>query len=65
MSNQFYIVYPEQRTVSAETIVVWYNDAVASNEIDGDVIDAFSREDATLAALAMEDAGLITLGHAL
>ena len=66
MSEQFYIVYPDRTMVSAEKIVGWYNDAVFNKEIDGDSIGGiFTPEDVRMAALALEDVGHITLGHAL
>ena len=51
------IIWPEERWVSIEQILSWHRDAVANNEVDGDA----DERDVRVAALALEDAGLITL----
>lgn len=52
----YYLVYPEYRAVSAAKIVGWYEDSLA----DGDVEPGRITTDSM--ALALQDAGLITLG---
>jgi hypothetical protein len=54
----FTLLYPERRTVSPETILTWYRDAVANGELE-DMGDAVPAE----AAFYLHDAGLITLAN--
>ena len=53
------ILYPEVKEVTAEQIIGWYQDAVENGEVTGTLND--ERIDVETAALALEDAGLITL----
>jgi len=53
------IIYPEKREVKNSQILGWYNDAVENGEVKGTVND--ERIDVETAALALEDAGIITL----
>lgn len=57
----FRIIYPEDRVIGNNTIGSWYKDAVSNGEID---LERFERGETNprLQALALEDAGLITLG---
>lgn len=54
-----FIIWPERRWVSRETIATWYADAVANQE----VAPPFAPDHDTAAqAAALDDAGKITLG---
>jgi hypothetical protein len=55
-----YIVWPEKRYVTDEQINVWYEDAVANDEIDAPYLDAKTPE---AKAEALEDAGLLSIGR--
>lgn len=53
----FQILWPDRRRVSAAQINTWYDDAVANGEIEALSGDATDRD----RALALDDAGLVTL----
>ena len=36
---EYYIVYPDERWVSEDTIRMWYDDAVSNDECDSGYID--------------------------
>lgn len=59
MSETYHILYPENRIVSAEQIVIWYQDAVQDCEVEAVEGEPTARE----CALALDDAGLISLGR--
>ncbi len=61
MSETYHILYPDNRNVSAEKIVGWYNDAVSNGEVDA--IDGDPTLNVREAALALDDAGIISLGR--
>jgi hypothetical protein len=52
----FRILYPEQRTVSGETIISWATDAIANGEADGEGFDGSVES----AMYVLDDAGLVT-----
>jgi hypothetical protein len=54
-----YIVWPEKRYVTDDQIDVWYEDAVANDEIDAHYLGA---ETTQAKAEALDDAGLLTIG---
>lgn len=54
--DKIYILYPERRYVSAETILQWARDAFADNEIDHEP------EDLEDAIDMLDGAGLVTFG---
>jgi hypothetical protein len=56
----FRILWPERRIVSAEQIAVWYDDARANGDLWKDAADT---QDPHEQALALHDAGLITLAR--
>lgn len=51
----FRIIWPDSKLVSAETITGWYSDAVANGDCDAGLTDVSDM------ALALDDAGLITI----
>jgi hypothetical protein len=55
----FSILYPERRVVDSETILTWYQDALANGEVEDDF--PTSPTDPHWAALLLHEAGLITL----
>lgn len=61
MSETYHILYPENRIVSAEKIVGWYQDAVSDGECEA--IEGDPTLNVRLCALALDDAGLISLGR--
>jgi hypothetical protein len=58
MSETFYITKPYRGEASSETIMGWYDGAVASGAIDDT-----NPQDEFDAANALEDAGIITVEH--
>lgn len=58
---QFFLLYPERKTVDGAKILGWFADAVANKEVeyDGDVSEVGPDE----AARMLEDAGIITVGR--
>jgi hypothetical protein len=36
---EYYIVYPEERWVSEDTVRMWYDDAVSNDECDSGYVD--------------------------
>lgn len=53
------IIYPDIKTVSAQTIRDWYLDAVSNGETDNTDIDI---NDINAMAMELQDIGHITLG---
>jgi hypothetical protein len=53
------LTYPDKREVPAAKILGWYHDAVENGEVEGTTDDEHITVEA--AALALEDAGLISL----
>lgn len=56
------LIYPERRVVSNETIATWYADAIANNEIGPDY-KGFEKHEIRKMAMALSDAGKITVGE--
>jgi hypothetical protein len=59
---KFWIVWPEQRFVSADQIRTWYSDAVANGEMAREYLDL---TDVGRMAEGLSDAGMITLGQSI
>jgi len=57
---KFYIIWPERRFVSEETIAMWFSDALANEEIDAELARVTDPE---MMARELHYAGLITLGR--
>lgn len=58
---QFFLLYPERKTVDGNKILGWFADAVANKEVDYDGDPSEVNPDE--AARLLEDAGLITVGR--
>ncbi len=58
MSETYRLLYPENRIVTSDRIMLWYFDAIDNGEVEGE-----KDVDAQTAALALEDAGIITLAR--
>lgn len=54
--NHYYLVWPERRYVSTATIRMWYSDAVVNRQVKAGITNPDDM------ALALDDAGIITLG---
>ena len=55
-----YIIWPEQRHVSDETLWTWYRDAIDNRQIADEYLHA---HDLQTVRRALSDAGIITLGQ--
>jgi len=61
MSETFHILYPDNRVVSADKILGWFNDACENGEIDG--VENPQGANPHFAAKMLDQAGLITLAR--
>ena len=57
MSKTFLMIWPERRVLTAEQIEVWFDDAVANDELTKDEDDTIEDK-----AMALDSLGRITLG---
>jgi len=57
MSKTFLMIWPERRVLTAEQIEVWFDDAVANDELTKDENDTIEDK-----AMALDSLGRITLG---
>ena len=57
MSKTFLMIWPERRVLTAEQIEVWFDDAVANDELTKDEADTVEDK-----AMALHELGRITLG---
>jgi hypothetical protein len=57
MSKTFLMIWPERRVLTAEQIEVWFDDAVANDELTKDEDDSVEDK-----AMALDSLGRITLG---
>jgi len=58
MSKTFLMIWPERRVLTAEQIEVWFDDAVANDELTKDENDTIEDK-----AMALDSLGRITLGR--
>jgi len=56
-SKEFLMIWPERRVLTAEQIEVWFDDAVANDELTKDEDDTIEDK-----AMALDSLGRITLG---
>ena len=56
-SKTFLMIWPERRVLTAEQIEVWFDDAVANDELTKDEDDSVEDK-----AMALDSLGRITLG---
>jgi hypothetical protein len=59
VSKTYWLLYPENRIVTAEKIQMWHLDAVSNGECEGDI----DQDDIEGAIAQLEDAGLITVAR--
>lgn len=59
--TEYYIVWPEKKWISAETIRTWYADGVDNEDISPEYRGATELDEM---AAALDDAGIITRGKA-
>jgi len=58
MPKTFLMIWPERRVLTAEQIEVWFDDAVANDELTKDENDTIEDK-----AMALDSLGRITLGR--